>query len=66
MDEVFIKKDYLNEWIAKYFEKKDLINITDLLGCIEDLDSEVRDLKQQIDELNSRIIDLKNEKKWRE
>jgi len=64
MDNVYIKKDYLNEWVAKYFENKDLINVENLLSCIEDLDSEVRDLKQQIDELNSRIIDLKNEKKW--
>ena len=44
MDQVFIKKEELNYWIAKYF-KGDLVSIEDMLGVIEDLDSEVASLK---------------------
>ena len=47
MKEVYILKSDLNEWIAKYFHK-DLISISELLGCIEDLDWKIEDLKEQL------------------
>lgn len=51
MDNVYIDKRELNGWIAKYFPTKDLISIDDLLGCIEDLDSEKEKLIDEIDRL---------------
>lgn len=56
MEEVYIKKDYLNKWVAKYFNK-DLISINDLIGVIEDLDSEVDDLKYKIEQMEQDIED---------
>lgn len=47
MDQVFIKKEELNYWIAKYF-KGDLISIEDMLAIIEDLDGEVDILKEEL------------------
>lgn len=52
MKEVYILKSDLNEWIAKYF-KNDLISISMLLGCIEDLDHEVDRLKDKIKDLEN-------------
>lgn len=51
MDNVYVKKEHLNRWIAKYFPSKDLISVDDLLSAIEDLDSEVASLKGKIQEL---------------
>ena len=45
---VYIKKEELNEWIAKYF-KNDLISIDDMLGVIEDLDGQVNHLKEELE-----------------
>jgi len=59
MDNVYIMKCELNEWIAKYFENKDLISIDDLLSTIEDLDDEVTNLKEKIKELQE-----PNEEDW--
>ena len=53
MDEVYIKIKDLNNWVAKYFERKDIITIGDLISIIEDLDGE-------IERLNERIEDLEN------
>lgn len=54
MEEVFVKKDNLNKWVAKQFTK-DLISIDDLIDCIEDLSSEVEDLEIKIEELERDI-----------
>lgn len=56
MDNIYIKKDNLGTWIAKYF-KQDLISIDDLIGCIEDLDEEIDSLKDKIEELEQDIED---------
>lgn len=56
MDNVFIKKDELNEWIAKYF-KRNLISIDDMLNVIEDLDGEVEDWKMKYEELQNDLED---------
>ena len=43
MKEVYIKKEELNSWVAKYFYHQDLITIDDLICCIENLDDEVEE-----------------------
>lgn len=54
MKEVYIKKNELSEWLAKYF-KQDLISIDDLLGVMEDLDSDVKRLEEKIQDLEQDI-----------
>lgn len=51
MENVYIKTEDTNKWIAKYFNNKDLISIDDLLDLIEELDSDVEYLKDQIKEM---------------
>ena len=53
MDLVFIRKEDLNKWIAKYYPNQDLISVDDLLSVIEDLDSEINGLKEKIEELEN-------------
>lgn len=50
----FIKKESLNDWVAKYF-KQDLISVDDLIGCIEDLDDKVTDLEDKIKDMEQDI-----------
>jgi hypothetical protein len=51
MDNVYIKKEELNEWIAKYFPMQDIISIGDLISTIEDLDEIKTDMEERIEEL---------------
>ena len=48
MNEVYIKKEDVAEWIGKYFSG-DFASIDDLIGIIEDLDSEVDNLKDELE-----------------
>lgn len=57
MDELYVKKYYLNEWIAKYFPNQDLISIEELIGVIEDLDGELEQVKQDFEEYKNYIAD---------
>lgn len=57
MNNVYIKTTELNSWITKYFPNKDLITIDDLIGCIEDLDSEITKLLEQIEDREQDIQD---------
>ena len=57
MDNVYIKTQDVNKWIGKYFPNKDLISIDDLIGCIEDLDSEVERLKEKYEDLEQDLED---------
>ena len=50
MQEVYIKKENLNKWIAKHFDK-DIISIDDLIGIIEDLDDEIEYWKEKYEDL---------------
>lgn len=50
MNDIYIRKEDLNTWIAKHF-KSELISVEDLIGCIEDLDGEIDDLRYKIEEL---------------
>lgn len=57
MNNIYIKTTELNSWITKYFPNKDLITIDDLIGCIEDLDSEITKLLEQIEDREQDIQD---------
>ena len=50
MDNVFIKKEELNEWVAKYFIG-DLISVDELITTIENLDNEIDRLKEKIEDI---------------
>lgn len=57
MDQVYIKTENLNEWIAKYFPHKDLISVDDLLAVIEDLDGELSDLRTEYEEYQQNVAE---------
>ena len=50
MNNVYIKKEELNEWLAKYFIG-DLISIDDMISVMEDLDSEIDRLNEKIEDI---------------
>lgn len=50
MNDVYIRAEDVNRWISKYFKNQDLISVSDLIDCIEDLDSEVEHLKEQLED----------------
>ena len=52
MNEVYIDMRKENKWISRHFTK-DLVSVSDLLDCIEELDSEIGELKLQIKELQT-------------
>lgn len=54
MDEIYIKTENLNKWVKKYFERKDIITIDDLVCKIEDLDEEIERLNEKIEELENK------------
>ena len=53
MNEIYIDMRNQNEWIKKYFPKKDFVSVDELIGCIEDLDGEIDHLKETIEELEN-------------
>lgn len=55
MENVYIKVEDLNKWVAKYFPNKDLITIDDLIATIEDLDSELENKKIEYEELENNL-----------
>lgn len=55
MEEVYIDIRKENKWIRKYFINKDFVSISDLIGCIEDLDIEVETLNEQIEDIKTDI-----------
>lgn len=57
MDNVFIKKEELNSCITRHLPNKDLISIDDLIGAIEDLDSEVNEWEMKYDDLYNDLQD---------
>lgn len=57
MKEIYIKKNDVNKWIAKYFEKQDLISLNDLLDLIENLDSELERQKEKNEDLQQDLQD---------
>ena len=65
MNNVFIKKEELNEWVAKHF-KGDLISINDMISVIEDLDSEIDRLEEKIEDIEQDIEDNYKPKNYSE
>ena len=57
MENVYIKVEDMNKWVAKYFPNKDLVTIDDLLAVIEDLDSELENAKMDYEELENNLHD---------
>lgn len=57
MNSIYIKVGDLNKWVAKYFEKQDLITVEDLIATIEDLDSELEEQKEKYEELENKLND---------
>lgn len=49
MDEVYVDMRKENEWIRKYFHA-DFVSVSQLIGCIEDLDGEIELLKEKLEE----------------
>lgn len=56
MENVFIKREELNKWIAKYF-KEDLVSIDDILRVLEDLEFELDSLKEEFDDYKQMVED---------
>ena len=56
MENVFIKREELNKWIAKYF-KEDLVSIDDILRVLEDLDNEIDRVKEEFDDYKRMVAD---------
>ncbi len=56
MDNIFIKKEELNEWTQKHF-KEDLVSVDDLIRVIEDLDNEVDRVKEEYEDYKQMIKD---------
>jgi hypothetical protein len=56
MENVFIKREELNKWIAKYF-KEDLVSIDDILRVLEDLEFELDSLKEEFEDYKQMVAD---------
>jgi hypothetical protein len=56
MENVFIKREELNKWIAKYF-KEDLVSIDDILRVLEDLEFELDSLKEEFEDYKQMVTD---------
>lgn len=56
MENVFIKREELNKWIAKYF-KEDLVSIDDILRVLENLEFELDSLKEEFDDYKQMVAD---------
>ena len=56
MEKVFIKREELNKWIAKYF-KEDLVSIDDILRVLEDLEFELDSLKEEFEDYKQMVED---------
>ena len=58
MDEVFIRTWTLPEWLVKkYFKDKDFYSIDELIGIIEDLDSDVERLEDELKDIKRDMED---------
>ena len=56
MENVFIKREELNKWIAKYF-KEDLVSIDDILRVLGDLEFELDSLKEEFEDYKQMVED---------
>lgn len=56
MDEVYIRRSDLNNYITKYFNSE-FITIDDLISVIEHLDKDLDSLQEQYDDLKQDLFD---------
>ena len=50
MDNIYLKREELNDWIKRNLPNKDLISINDLLDAIEEMDSNIQYLEQKLED----------------
>lgn len=55
MENVYIKVQDMNKWVAKHFPNQDLVTIEEILGVIEELDSELETKKREYKELENNL-----------
>ena len=64
MDEIYVDMRIQNRWIQKYFPNKDFVSIDELIGCIEDLDSEIDHLKEELEDATKSEEEKLEDWKW--
>lgn len=60
MEDIYIDIRTQNKWIQKYFDT-DFVSISQLLSCIEDLDTEIEIAKEKYEDLER---DIEENYKW--
>lgn len=58
MEEILIDIRKQNEWIKKIFDNKDLVSLEYIFATIEEMDSDIENLKAEISSLNEKINEL--------
>lgn len=62
MNDVYVKRESLNNWISKHLPaNRDLYSIDDLIGAIEDMDGEIYELETKLEEKQNTIDELLEE-----
>lgn len=57
MENVYIKVAELNEYVAKYFPKQDIVSVEELIATIEDLDVELDREREKYKDLEQNLQD---------
>ncbi len=57
MDDIYIDLRTQNRWIQEAFDFEDAVSIGDLLGKIENLLDDLKEVKQQFEEFKSDVAD---------
>lgn len=57
MDDIYIDLRTQNRWIQEAFDFEDAVSIGDLLGKIEDLLDDLKEVKQEFEEFKSDVAD---------
>ena len=51
MDEIYVRANELNSWIVDHLADTEYYSISDLIGAIEDMDGELKQLQEKYDKL---------------
>lgn len=57
MSEIYIDLRFQNEWIRDEFPNQDFVSIEDLIGKIEDLQSEKKEIELEYEQFKSDVAD---------
>lgn len=57
MSEIYIDLRFQNEWIRDEFPNQDFVSIEDLIGKIEDLQSEKKEIELEYEQFKSDVQD---------